>query len=230
MRLPVALQSRRALTECSSLMSVDPISTGRSREVPCVSKALITRSLGSLFSYLGLRSRAETRGIGDSASTSSLSIVLGSSIVNTVNLFTSDQGTLIAGCATQNPFPLGGKTLLSELHLSTPTDLQSTPSAALWWVDRCPCGGDNPRLHGSRLHIGSILAVTPQANFLWKITFDMLYTNEFVIRVHSRALSIPSEHNTIWWGHWASNNQTRAHVETSGSKQDELASDLGRKS
>jgi len=39
--------------------------------------------------------------------------------------------------------------------------------------------------------------VTLQANFPWKITFDMLYTNEFVIRVHSRALSIPSERNTI---------------------------------
>ena len=36
-----------------------------------------------------------------------------------------------------------------------------------------------------------------QANFLWKITFDMLYTNEFVIRVRSRALSIPSECTTI---------------------------------
>jgi len=72
--------------------------------------------------------------------------------------------------------------------------------------------------------------VTLQMNFLWKITFDTLYTNEFLIRIRSRALSIPSERNTIWWGHWASNNQTRAHVETSGGKQDELASGLGRKS
>jgi len=39
------------------------------------------------------------RGIGGGMSTSSLSIVLGSSIVNTVNLFTSDQGALIAGHA-----------------------------------------------------------------------------------------------------------------------------------
>ena len=65
------------------------------------------------------------RGIGGSASTSSLSIVLGSSIVNTVNLFTSDRGALIAGRATQNPLPSG-------LHLSTPTDLQSTPLVAPW--------------------------------------------------------------------------------------------------
>ena len=63
------------------------------------------------------------KGIGGSASTSSLSIVLGSSIFNTVNLFTGDQDALIAGCAMQNPLSLGDKTLLSELHLSTPTDL-----------------------------------------------------------------------------------------------------------
>ena len=123
MRLPVAPQSRRASTEYSSLISVVPISAGRSREVPRTSKALIKRSLGSLFSHLGLQSRAEMRGIGSGASTSSLSIVLGSSIVNTVNLFTSDWGTLIAGHATQNPLPLGDKTLPLGLHLSTPTDL-----------------------------------------------------------------------------------------------------------
>jgi len=39
--------------------------------------------------------------------------------------------------------------------------------------------------------------VTQQVNFPRKITFDMLYTNEFVIRVRSRALSIPSECTTI---------------------------------
>jgi len=132
MRLPVALQSRRASTEWSLLVSVVPISTGRSREVPHVSRVLIEKSLGSLFSYLGLRSRAKTRGIEGSASTSSLSIVFRSSIVNTVNLFTGDRGALIAGHAMQNPLPLGDKTLLSELHLSTPTDLQSTPPTALW--------------------------------------------------------------------------------------------------
>ena len=100
MRLPVALQSRRASTECSLLVSVVLISTGRSREVPRMSKVLIKRSLGSLFSHLGLQNGAKTRGIGDSTSTSLLSIVLGSSIVNTVSLFTSDRGALIAGRAT----------------------------------------------------------------------------------------------------------------------------------
>ena len=72
------------------------------------------------------------RGIEGGASTSSLSIVLGSSIVNTVNLFTGDQGTLIAGRAMQNPLPLGNKTLSLELHLSMLTDLQSTPLTAPW--------------------------------------------------------------------------------------------------
>ena len=113
-------------------MSVVPISTGRSREVPRTSRVLIEKSLGSLFSHLGLQSRAETRGIEGGASTSSLSIVLGSSIVNTVNLFTGDRDALITSHATQNPLPLGDKTLLSELHLSMLIDLQSTPPAAPW--------------------------------------------------------------------------------------------------
>jgi len=108
-------------------VSVVPISTGRSREVPCVSKILIEKSLGSLFSYLGLWNGVGTRGLGGSVSTSSLLIVLGSSIVNTVNLFTGDQGILIASCIMQNPPLLGDKTPLTELHLSMPTDLQSTP-------------------------------------------------------------------------------------------------------
>ena len=114
-------------------MSIVPISTGRSKEVPRASKALIKRSLGSLLSHLGLRSRAGIRGVRGSASTSSLSIVLESSIVNTVNLFTGDWGTLIAGHAMQNPLPpLGDKTLQSELYLSMATNLQSTPPVVPW--------------------------------------------------------------------------------------------------
>ena len=130
MKLPVAPQSRRALMEWSSLVSMVPISTSRSREVPCASKVLIEKSLGSLFSHLGLRSGAVARGLRGYTFTSSLSIVLGSSIVNTVNLFTGDQGTLIAGRVTQNPSLLGDQTPLMELHLSMPTNLQSTPSVA----------------------------------------------------------------------------------------------------
>ena len=96
MKLLVASLSKRALTEWSSLMSIVPISTGRSKEVSCASKALIERSLGSLLSHLGLRSRAGGRRRRGGASTGSLSIVLGSSIVNTVNLFTGNQSAHVA--------------------------------------------------------------------------------------------------------------------------------------
>jgi len=123
MKLLVALQSWRTLTEWSLLVSVVPISTGRSREVSHASKMLIEKSLGSLFFYLGLWSKVATRGLGGSAFTSSLSIVLGSSIVNTVNLFTGDQGTLITSRIMQNPPLPGDKTSLMELHLSMPTNL-----------------------------------------------------------------------------------------------------------
>ena len=88
MKLSVAPLSKRALTEWSLLVSIVLISTGRSKKVPHASKVLIKRSLGSLLSHLVLRSGAETRGMRDGVSTSSLSIVLGSSIVNTVNLAT----------------------------------------------------------------------------------------------------------------------------------------------
>ena len=69
----------------------------------------------------------KNQGVGGGAFTSSLSIVLGFSIVNTVNLFTGDQGTLIAGCTTQNSPPSENKTPQVELHLSIPTNLQSAP-------------------------------------------------------------------------------------------------------
>ena len=82
---------QEGLNGVSSLVSVVPISTGRRREVSRASKALIAKSLGSLFSHLGLRSGAGTGGLGGGVSVSPLSIVLGSSIVNTVNLFTSDR-------------------------------------------------------------------------------------------------------------------------------------------
>ena len=110
-KLPVAPLSKRALMEWSSLVSIVPISTSRSKKVPCVSKMLIERSLGSLLSHLSLQSRVRGRERRGGASTSSLSIVLGSSMVNTVNLFTSDRSVLITGRSTQNPLPLGNKTL-----------------------------------------------------------------------------------------------------------------------
>ena len=95
------------------------------------SNVLIERSLGSLFSHLGLWSRAGTRGVRGGASISSLSIVLGSSIVNTVNLFTGDWGILIASRPTQNPLLLEDKFLLPGLHLLMPTDPPSAPPVAL---------------------------------------------------------------------------------------------------
>ena len=111
-------------------MSVVPISTGRSKEVLRASNALIERSLGSFFSHLGLRSGAGTRGVRGSASISLLSIVLESSIVNTVNLFTGDWGALIAGHPMQNPLLPESKFLLPGLHLSMPTDPPSAPPIA----------------------------------------------------------------------------------------------------
>ena len=133
MKLPVAPLSKRALTEWSSLVSVVPISTGRSKEVPHASKALIERSLGNLLSHLGLRSGAGIRGVRVGTSTSSLSIVLECSIVNTVNLFIGNWGALIASHTTQNPLSSpGDKTLQSELYLSMPTNLQSVPPVVLW--------------------------------------------------------------------------------------------------
>ena len=130
MKLLVTLLSKRALTEWSLLVSIVPISTGRSKEVLHASKALIERSLGSLLSYLGLWSGVRTKRMRGGVFTSSLSIVLGSSIVNTVNLFTGDRGIHVAGCATQNPLPfLGDKTLQSEPYPSLPTNLQSAPPA-----------------------------------------------------------------------------------------------------
>ena len=111
-------------------MSVVPISTSRSKKVLRASNVLIERSLGSLFSYLGLQSRARTRGMKGSTSISSLSIILGSSIVNTVNLFTGDRSVLIASRPTQNPLLLKGKFLLLGLHLSMLTDPPSAPPVA----------------------------------------------------------------------------------------------------
>ena len=59
--------------------------------------------LGQPLLPLGFTERSRDWRVGGGASVSSLSIVLGSSIVNTVNLFTSDRGALVAGHAMQNP-------------------------------------------------------------------------------------------------------------------------------
>ena len=104
MKLPVALESKSALTECTSLVSVVLISIGRTMDVSWVSRVLAESCLGSLFSHFGFWGRAFLSGVG--ASIGSLVSVLVSSMFNTVNLFTnSDRGALFAGCTKQNPLP-----------------------------------------------------------------------------------------------------------------------------
>jgi len=53
-KLPVALESKSTLTECTSLVSVVLISIERIIDVPQVSRVLAESRLGSLFSYFGL--------------------------------------------------------------------------------------------------------------------------------------------------------------------------------
>ena len=140
MKLPVALESKSTLMECTLLVSVVLISIGRTMDVLWALRVLAESHLDSLFFHFGFWGRAFLSRVEImDVSIGSLVSVLVSSAFNTVNLFTdSNQGILFTG------------------H-----------------------------------------AVIPQMNFLQKITFDMLYTNEFLIRVCSRTLSISSECTTI---------------------------------
>ena len=61
MKLPVAPESRRALTEWSSLVSVVPISTGRRREVPHASDR---EELGQPLLPLGFMERSRDWRVG----------------------------------------------------------------------------------------------------------------------------------------------------------------------
>jgi len=54
MKMPVAPESRSALTECTSLVSVVLILIGRVIDVLWASRVLAESCLGSLFSYFGL--------------------------------------------------------------------------------------------------------------------------------------------------------------------------------
>ena len=148
MKLPVALESKRALTECISLVSVVLISIGRMIDVPQALRVLTESHLGNLFSYFGfwdcaVLSGAEGKRRG--MSIGSQISVLTSSTSNIVNLLTSrDWGALFAGCAKQNS-PLGlNKPLLSLLHPSGPLNLQSIPPFALWLISRHPNGRSSP--------------------------------------------------------------------------------------
>ena len=134
MKLPVALESKSALTECTLLVLVVPISIGRMIDVPWASRVLAESCLGSFFSHLGLQGRAVLTGAEgerEGASIGSQTSVLTSSTSNTANLLTSsDQGTLFAGCAKQNPPPGRIQLPLLLLHLSRPSNLQLILSIA----------------------------------------------------------------------------------------------------
>ena len=120
MKLPVAPESKSALTECTSLVSVVLTSIGRTIDVPQASRVLTESCLGNLFSHFGLQgctvlSRAEGKRGG--VSIGSRISVLTFSTSNTVNLLTSsDRGALFAGHAKQNPPPGLNKPLLPLLH------------------------------------------------------------------------------------------------------------------
>jgi len=103
MKLPVAPESKSALTECTSLVLVVLTSIRRMIDVPQVSRVLTESHLGNLFSHFGFRgcvvlsgSEGERRG----ASIGSQTSVLTSFTSNTVNLLTSsDRGALFASRA-----------------------------------------------------------------------------------------------------------------------------------
>ena len=123
MKLPIALKSKSALTECTSLVLVVLISIERMMDVPRTSRVLAESRLGNLFSHFSFQGRAFlSRGRG--ASIGSQISVLTSSIFNTAKLFTnSNQGALFTSYTKQNP-PLGqSKLSLPLLHPSEPSSL-----------------------------------------------------------------------------------------------------------
>ena len=102
MKLPVALLSRRAFIEQSSLVSVVLSSIASCREVLCTSNILVESWMGNFFSYFGLWEKGLCLGAEEEgASIDSLSSVLVSTS-STVNLFTSGQGVLVTSCSLQN--------------------------------------------------------------------------------------------------------------------------------
>ena len=123
--------------------------------------------LGSLFSHFGFRgcavlSRAE--GERGGASIDSRISVLTSSMSNTVNLLTSsDQGTLFASCAKQNPPLELNKPPLPLLHPSGPLNLQSILSFARRLTSGRSNSGGSPSQDGWPLHTDSNLAEVESA-------------------------------------------------------------------
>jgi len=100
MKLPVAPESKSALTECTSLVSVVLTSIGRMIDVPRASRVLMESRLGNLFSHFGFRGCVVLSGAEEEREGASIGLlisVLTSSMSNTANLLTSsDQGALFA--------------------------------------------------------------------------------------------------------------------------------------
>ena len=131
-------------------------------DVPRASRVLTESHLGNLFFHFGfwgcvVLSGAEEEREG--ASIGSLISVLTSSTFNTANLLTSsDQGTLFASRAKQNPPPGLSKPLLPLLYPSGPLNLQSVPPFALQLTSGRPNGRGSPLQDGWSLHSDSNLA------------------------------------------------------------------------
>ena len=169
MKLPVAPESKSALTECILLVSVVLTSIGRMIDVLRVSRVLTESRLGNLFSHFGFRGCVVLSGAEkerEGASIGSLISVLTFSTSNTVNLLTgSDRGALFAGCAKQNPPPGLSKPLLPLLHPSGPLNLQSVPPFAPRLTSGRPNGGGSPSQDGWSLRSNSNLADVKGAFF-----------------------------------------------------------------
>ena len=179
MKLPVAPESKSALTECTSLVSIMLTSIGRMIDVLRVSRVLMESRLGNLFSYFGLwgctvLSGAEREKEGVSIG-SRISVLI-SSTSNTANLLTSsNRGALFTSCTKQNP-PLGlNKPLLPLLHPSEPLNLQSIPPFAPWLTSGCPNSKGSPLQDGWPLRTDNNLAEVKSA-------FSRLHLHPWVFR------------------------------------------------
>ena len=148
MKLPIALESKSTLTECTSLVSVMLTSIGKMIDVLQASRVLTESCLGNPFSHFGFQGCAVLSGAEGErggASIGSQISVLTSSTSNTANLLTSsDQGALFASHAKQNPPPGLNKPLLPLLYSSGLLNLQSIPPFALWLTSGRPNSRGSP--------------------------------------------------------------------------------------
>ena len=166
MKLPIALESKSALMECTLLVLVVLISIGRTIDILWVSRVLMESHLGSLFSHFGFQGRTFLSGAEvTGTSIGSLVSILVSSMFNTVNLCTdSNWGALFAGCAKQNPLPEWGK-LPPPLHPSGPLSLQSIPPSVLRLTFRHSGGGGSSSRDDWPLYTDSTLVEIKSVSF-----------------------------------------------------------------